>query len=142
MDEIIAVDELLSLAALKVEPLSDTFLTYKNFVLTLWARNCLNLSAELVPIPLKQFRRFFKDLWKGTQKPRKIKVSKKEVFLDWLAEKTGLKTYEIAQRFGHTLEKLFCEIESELGEVSEKDLDPRYIHLFLLGNPRKRANDR
>jgi hypothetical protein len=30
------------------------------------------------------------------------------------------------------LENLFTEIESEYGTVSTEDLDPRYIHLFLL----------
>jgi hypothetical protein len=40
--------------------------------------------------------------------------------------------YEISQRLGQSFENLFTEIESEYGEVSLNDLDPRHIHLFLI----------
>ena len=53
-------------------------------------------------------------------------------FLGWLAAATGLKDFEITGRLGQTLENLFEEIESELGRVTIKDLEPKYIQLFLL----------
>jgi hypothetical protein len=52
--------------------------------------------------------------------------------LNWVSEKTGLNIYEITQRLGQTLENLFNDIESEYGTVAKKDLDPKYIYLFLV----------
>jgi hypothetical protein len=52
--------------------------------------------------------------------------------LDWLSDKTGLMHHEISQKLGPSLENLFDEIEDEYGKVSRDDLDPRYIHLFLI----------
>ena len=56
----------------------------------------------------------------------------KESFLTWLSEQSGLRHDEITERLGRTLENLFEELESEYGEVIAKNLDPRYVHLFLL----------
>jgi hypothetical protein len=56
----------------------------------------------------------------------------KTAFLKWLAGKTGLKDYEITDRLGQTFEDLFTEIESEYGRVSAADIDPRFVHLFLM----------
>jgi hypothetical protein len=62
----------------------------------------------------------------------------KESFLKWLSDKTGLIDYEITRRLGQTLENLFGEIESEYGEVDEKYLDSKYIHLFFLEKQKNR----
>ena len=56
----------------------------------------------------------------------------KAAFLKWLSDQSGLDAYQISQRLGQPLENLFKEIETEYGEVDGKDLDPRYVHLFLL----------
>ena len=53
-------------------------------------------------------------------------------FLDWLEARSGLKDFEITEQVGRTLEHLFNEIENELGRVGVRDLDPRYIQLFLI----------
>ena len=134
LNEIIAFDALLSLINIKIEALADRFLTHKGLVLTLWARRCLNLSEELLPIDLNTFENFFDDLWTGKRKPRKIRRDMKESFLNWLSEQSGLKHNEITEQLGRTLENLFEEIENEYGSVTSKDLEPRYVHLFLLKN--------
>jgi hypothetical protein len=107
-------------------------LTHKNLILTLWARNYLGLSEEVLPLPVNEFKSFFDDLWTGRDKLRKTRHSMKESFLKWLSDRSGLDGNEISQRLGQTLENLFNEIETEYGKVSRNDLDPRYIHLFLL----------
>jgi hypothetical protein len=132
LNEIIAFDEILPLMNTEPELVSEGHLTHKNFVLTLWARNYMGLSEELLPLPFDVFRNFFNDLWTGKDKPRKTSLTMKESFLNWLSDKTGLTHYEITQKLGQTLENLFNEIESEYGAVSGEDLDPRYIHLFLI----------
>ena len=132
LNEIIAFDELFSLISIEPDPATKGYLTYKNFILTLWARHTLGLSEELIPLTFDEFRGFFDDLWAGKEQPRKTSLSIKESFLDWVSSKTGLVHYEISQRLGQSFENLFSEIESEYGKVSRNDLDPRYIHLFLI----------
>ena len=56
----------------------------------------------------------------------------KTAFLNWLSAQTGLKDYEITDRLGQTFEDLFNEIESEYGRVAAAEIDPRFVHLFLL----------
>ncbi len=132
LNEIIAFDELFSLISIEPDPAAKVYLTYKNFILTLWARHTLGLSEKLIPLTIDEFRGFFDDLWAGKEQPGKTSLSIKESFLDWVSSKTGLVHYEISQRLGQSFENLFSEIESEYGKVSRNDLDPRYIHLFLI----------
>ncbi len=132
LNEIIAFDELFSLISIEPDPATKGYLTCKNFILTLWARHTLGLSEELIPLTFDEFRGFFDDLWAGKEQPRKTSLSIKESFLDWVSSKTGLVHYEISQRLGQSFENLFSEIESEYGNVPRNDLDPRYIHLFLI----------
>jgi hypothetical protein len=118
---------------------ANGYLTYKNFMLTLWARHYLGLSERLLPLTIDEFRCFFDDLWTDKEQPRKTSLSMKESFLDWLSDKTGLTHYEISQKLGQSLENLFNEIEDEYKEVSAENLDPKYIHLFLI-NIKKSGN--
>ena len=139
LDQIKAVDDLLSLMTINLDrPSSYGFLTYKNLILTLWARHYLGRSTKkLTPLGLDKFRTFYESLLPGEPDPaadqsRKIPLAMKESFITWLSEETGLKDYEITERVGQTFEDLFNEIESEYGRVPAKKLDPRYVHLFLL----------
>ena len=59
LNEIIYLDELLALTAVNPEQISDAFLTYKNLILTLWARNYLGLSEKPAALTLDEFKRFF-----------------------------------------------------------------------------------
>ncbi|MGA8179767.1 MAG: DUF6178 family protein [Desulfobacterales bacterium] len=132
LNEIMAFDEIFSLIAIEPESDTDEYLTYKNFVLTLWVRHHLGLAEKLLPLTLDEFRCFFDSLWADQKPPRKTSLSSKASLLDWLSDKTGLMHPEISQKLGPSLENLFNEMESEYGEVSRNDLDPRYIHLFLI----------
>ena len=144
LNQVKAIDDLLSLMTISLElPSSYGFLTYKNLILTLWARHYLQLPAEkLKPLALNEFIPFFKDLLPGKPdsaagQPRKVPATMKNYFLYWLSADTGLRDFEITERLGTTLENLFEEIESELGRVAVKDLDPRYVYLFLLTKKKK-----
>ena len=137
--QIKAIDDLLSMMSIDIDhPSAYGFLTYKNLILTLWARHFLRLSADkLKPISKNEFKPFFDQLLPGqpidgrTQK-RKVPQKMKQNILDWLAADTGLKDFEITARLGQTLENIFEEIESELDRVTARDLDPRYVQMFLL----------
>ena len=139
LGQIKAVDDLFSLMNIRLgHPSSYGFLTYKNLILTLWARHYLNISTEILkPLTLKQFRPFFEDLLPqnpstAPDQARKILMAMKDSFVHWLTEDTGLKDYEITESVGPTFEDLFNEIESEYGQVDPAHLDPRYVQLFLL----------
>jgi hypothetical protein len=143
-NQVKAVDDLLSLMPIVFDrPSSYGFLTYKNLILTLWAGYYLKLpQKKLNLLDLKKFRPFFENLLPGhpdcgTANPRKVPAVMKSRFLDWLAENTGLRDFEITERLGGTLENLFEEIESELGGVAVEDLEPKYIQLFLLAKKKK-----
>jgi hypothetical protein len=134
-----AVDQLLSLLPIELErPSSYGFLTFKNLMLTAWARHYLKLPQQrLKPLELGKFKSFFEILLPGQpvsgfETPRKVPQAMKNLFLSWLVDSTGLKDFEITERIGGTLENLFEDIESELGIVAVEDLDPRYVQLFLL----------
>ncbi len=138
-DEVVAVDDLLSVMNIEMDkPAQYGFLTYKNLLLTLWARHYCHMKGDkLKPLALKQFLPFFEKLLpqgadSGTSAARKIPDEMKTTFLNWLAAKTGLKDYELTDRLGQTFEDLFNEIESEYGQVAPVDIDPRFVHLFLL----------
>ena len=140
-DQVVAVDDLLSMMNIKMDPPSRYgFLTYKNLLLTLWARHDCRLKGEkLKPLTFKQFLPFFDKLLPEPMDPdsrraRKISDEMKTAFLNWLAAETALKDYEITDRLGQTLEDLFNEIESEYGRIAGADLDPRFVHLFLIAS--------
>ena len=132
LNEIMAFDDLLSRMTIKLDPVANGFITCKNLVLTLWVSYYLGLPEEPLSITLDEFKLFFDDLWAGKDKPRKTSLSMKKLFLNWLSDRTGLTPNEISQSQGQTLENLFNELESEYGEVSKKDLDQKYISLFLI----------
>ena len=139
LNQISAVDDLLSLLSIDIDrPSAYGFLTFKNLMLTQWARYYLDLPpGKLKPVKLDEFKPFFGNLLPDQvngdpDRTRVVPAKMKAKFLDWLAAESGLKAYEITERVGQTLEHLFNEIENELGPVSAWDLDPRYIQLFLL----------
>ncbi|MGD9149137.1 MAG: DUF6178 family protein [Desulfobacterales bacterium] len=140
-DQVVAVDDLLSVMNIRMDPPSGFgFLTYKNLLLTLWARHYRKLKGKkLKSLTRKQFASFFEKLLPeqtqaGSQATRKIPDRMKTVFLSWLAAETGLKDYELTDRLGPTFEDLFNEIESEYGRVGPADIDPRFVHLFLISS--------
>ncbi len=134
-----AVDRLLALMNIQLGPVSQYgFLTYKNLILSRWAGHCLGLREEkLAAIPVSSFKAFFTELLpdessSASAAPRRIPAAMKSGFIEWLARETGLTDFEITESLGPIFEELFGEIEAEYGQVTSKDLDPRFVQLFLL----------
>ena len=137
LNTIIAFDDLLALMDIEPGPVAGHgFFTYQNLILTLWANHHLGLPGagkRPISMSLDQFRRFFQELWVAGPAPRRISDTMRELFLGWLAQRSGLATFEIADRMASALEQLFTDVEQELGAVQAGDLDPRFIQMFLLG---------
>ncbi len=137
LEEIVAFDHLLSVMAVDIARRPDRFLTYKSLILTLWARNVMELSDGLDPILLEDFKMFFDKLFEPQdttrpKQPRKIRITMKADFLQWLAKKSGMDQMDLSHKLGKTLENLFLEVEEEYGNVSPNDLDPGLIQHFLV----------
>jgi len=133
LKQAMAFDDLLSCMAVDTADLPEGhFVTYKNLLLTLWARHELNLAVQPEPIPLAAFKPFYRSLWDKNGDGPKIRESMKSAFLSWLSRASAFTEEEISNNLGRALEALFAEISSEYGGVSAEDLDPRFVHLFML----------
>ena len=137
--EITAFDDLLALMGIDPGAFKAYgYLTFQNLILTLWANHHLKLPGSDLnarPLTLEEFRLLFEALWQDDVVPRRISNAVREDFLGWLAGRSALAANAISERMGTALERLFAEIESELGSVDTRDLDPRYIRLFLFQGP-------
>jgi hypothetical protein len=133
LDAVIASDHLLSLLAIPPELLSARrFLTYKNLILTLWALDWVGCTEKNRFLTRAEFRLFFEKLWQSNDRPRRVALAMKQSFLLWLCGLSGMHSHEITDKLGSVLESLFLEFEEEYGQVDTADLDPRFIHLFLI----------
>jgi hypothetical protein len=138
LDRIIALDRFFADLDIDPQNSSDTFLTYKNLLLSLWARDCLGLSPTVEAIELSAFRSFYADHLFSLRPsgrpegPVSIRLNAKQSFLKWLIDQSGLTENEIMSRVGVTLDDLFAEVESELGNVRPAHIDPRFVSLFIL----------
>ncbi len=134
LDAIIELDRLLSLLDETPEASTNTVLTWKNHILTMWSKHSFSLPDTPGPISLDEFRRFYKIIFSKTKDADRyrIDISAKTSFLNWLTARSGLANSDITGKLGKTFENLFLEIESEYNDIAVQDLDPRYIHLFLV----------
>jgi hypothetical protein len=135
LNDVIAFDDLFSLMRIDPQPVRGYgFLNYQNLILTLWANHLLGDrpdSTAPVPITQNQIKRLHQELFDSETAPRKITNTKRENFLGWLADRSGLADYAIGERLASALEALFGHLEEELGSIAAEDLDPRHIYLFL-----------
>jgi hypothetical protein len=113
------------------------FLSYKNLLLTLWARHRLALPEEVQPLAAQAFKPFFRELFQTMGDPagkerRIIDDAVRSDFLHWLADRTEQTAAELSSSIGPALETLFVELEESYGRVNADHIDPRYVHHFLL----------
>jgi integrase len=133
LDAVIACDRLFSRLTIPPELLSARrFLIYKNLILTLWALDRVGCIEKNRFLSRAEFKLFFEQLWQSDDRPRRVSQVMKQSFLAWLCGLTGMRSHEITDKLGLVLESLFLEIEEEYGQVDTADLDPRFIHLFLI----------
>jgi hypothetical protein len=139
IDQVQALDRLLAALNPQLDPPGQySFLTWKNLLLTQWARHRLGVEdVRLKPLAVTVFAPFFSRLLPGalpseTAAARRIPDHMKADFIAWLVHETGLEDFEISDKLGRVFEDLFGEIEAEYGRVSAADLDARFIQLFLL----------
>lgn len=136
LKQAMAFDDILSCMGVPTADLPEGFfITYKNLLLTLWARSELNMARRPEPLPVETFKAFYRDLWEGGAHTPGIRSGMKTRFLTWLSAESGFTRDEIADTLGKALESLFTELAEEYGSVDAKDLDPRFVPHFLLSSP-------
>lgn len=143
LDEVSALDGLLAALAPEIDPaLASGALSYKNLLLTLWSLDRLGCGRRgavgaplLERIGLDRFRHFFQELFpkpSGGAEGRRIPEVMKRAFFAWLASAAGREPAAVGETVGAALERLFGELEAELGRVDVGNVDPRFIRLFLI----------
>ena len=128
LNQVKTLDQLFKRLKVKGRDLSGhSLITYKNLLLTLWARTCstaaaVGAEASGVAISLHEFKRIFDTLWTSSPTGRIIGDERKTVFLQWAAETSGHTTLELSERLGRVFEDLFDEVEEELATVTAPNL--------------------
>jgi len=128
-------------------------MSYKNILLTLWAKNRLGMDSSLSPIPMNKFKKFFKELFAFEQNNKNnieddennreidaygnININKRKDLVLWLLEQPDIKSkIKNKEEFFTTMQPvfnaLFDELENEYGHVKPDDLDPELISHFIL----------
>ncbi|MBC2744943.1 MAG: hypothetical protein HGJ93_18460 [Desulfosarcina sp.] len=138
LGQVMALDQLLKRMDASMAPVAGIrFLTYKNFLLTLWARASLKAlpvdeDTPTIAVSLSAFKEFYTALWAKQGGRRIIGNGKKAEFLQWAAAASDQPPADLSDRLGTVFEALFEEIERDLSPVTTGNLDPRNVHLFLL----------
>jgi hypothetical protein len=143
---IMGMDTLLAGMSIQCRPEPGHLLTWKNLVLTLWARFHLGLDpsseldsqGRLKPLSKTEFTNFFKTLFSLSDSPDESRPGKtgkdmKIGFLNWFSGRSAKSSQEITETLGPVLDALFEQVDTELGNIRSEDIDPRFIHLFRVG---------
>ncbi|MFO7716343.1 DUF6178 family protein [Desulfosarcina sp.] len=138
LDQVIALDRLLNHLKIPMAPVRKIrFLTYKNLLLTLWARVWLGeapIDADTPSLRISRsaFKKFYAGLWTDHEDHRIIGDAPRADFLKWAADASGLSETDLSNSLGSVFEALFNQIDSDLAPVEPGNLDPHHVHLFLL----------
>ena len=131
VEKIIETDKILEIFDIDIQSFSKGILTYKSLFFTLWAKNHLGLDKDLSPIPVNEFKDFFRALFSNKEES-KIENIKREDFLLWISKVSKIDRGKIPESFILAAHEMFDELEEEYGSVNPDDLDLRFIRHFLL----------
>lgn len=135
VEKLVETDRIIKIVDPDISLFKDVMLTYKTLLLTMWARQRLNLDSPLKAIVMDSFKPFYSSLFTDDGGGRIDRV-KRDDFIDWLAQMTGAEDREMSSLTAEIAEELFDELESEYGEVKVQDLEPKFIPHFLLRQER------
>ncbi len=131
LDQIIAIDGFIGSLNPDIRSFKEGVLTYKTLMLTLWAKNRLNLAPTLEPIDKEIFKDFFTALFSKTGSDTTSKIQQND-FIFWAAEATNTKDTNIPKPLKACFADLIKELEEDYSQVEPKNIDPRFIPHFLL----------
>ncbi len=130
LNQIMKVDALFSEMALHPPPKTNTLITWKNFLLTLWAQHFLGMDDNsLQPLSSAQLERLlsaFRSDWK-----KSADAYTRRSLWNWLITKTHFSHDELNHHLGSLPDDLLNAVEDEYSRVTADDMDSRYVQLFL-----------
>ena len=154
IDQLMAFDKIIEIICPEIEKNPPVYMNYQNILLTLWAKNRLGMDSSLSPIPMNEFKAFFKELFaceqnnennlkdyennnEKTDAGKKIDINKRKDLVLWLLEQPDINSkIKNKETFFKTIQPafnaLFDELENEYGHVKPDDLDPELISHFIV----------
>ncbi|MBU8911805.1 MAG: hypothetical protein KOO65_11105 [Desulfobacterales bacterium] len=133
LEQVIALDAVLDKLNVDIKSFEEGVLTYKTLILTLWAKDRLNLQPTLESIDTQVFKDFFMALFSKSDSQKQDRIQLNDLIL-WTSEATGTREADLAEEFIRVLTNLIKELEAEYGSVDPENIDPRFIPHFLLKN--------
>jgi hypothetical protein len=137
LNQIMAIDALFSEMAFPPPPLTNRLLTWKNFLLTLWAQHFLGLDDNsLQPLSAAQLGRLLESFRSDWKKSLKADANTRRSLRNWLInmlsdEKGTFLMTNSNSIWAQLPDDLLDAVKDEYGRVAAKDIDPRYVQLFL-----------
>lgn len=132
LEEVFAMDTLLKQTGSQIptEIQEDDHypLTWKNLLLTLWARHELDYEDNLEPLSTAALQDFWPQLLDGN----KLQKTAKPYFKKWLEHKANTKITD--KNATRALDKLFAELTEEYGSIDPRNLDAKHVTMFRLLN--------
>lgn len=136
LHKMMAFDHLFERMRIDVSCFAGDWLTYKNLLLTLWAKECIAQTDDGGTLTFEEFRLFFKLLFPDSEQiphpATPIRSEMKSALMDWLSLKTGQSRLTLSRLLAPALEELFNELQDEYGRVAFRDLDPKFIFHFCI----------
>ena len=137
LNQIMAIDSLFYEMALPHPPSTNTLLTWKNFLLTLWAQHFLGLDHNsLQPLSAAQLDRLLEGFRSDWKKSLKTDAKTRRSIRDWMInilsdEKGALPMTDSNSIRAQLIDDLLDAVKDEYSRVAAKDVEPRYVQLFL-----------
>ena len=132
LNQIMGVDALFFHKALPPPPQTNTLLTWKNYLLTLWAQHFLGLDdSSLQPLSSTQLERLLAAFRSDWKKSLKTDANTRNSLWNWLVNRTHLSDDELWQHLGTLPDDLLDAVKDEYSRIAAGDIDPRYVQLFL-----------
>ncbi|PID73677.1 MAG: hypothetical protein CSB33_02730 [Desulfobacterales bacterium] len=138
LDALMTADRLLSDMGLELSRegnilVKEQLVTWKNLLLTFWARHMLELPDGLLAMSLEDFRRFHRLMWAPADDGRwGLRPGIERIFLSWAASRCRVAPEDIPGPCRNLFHRLFQELAEEFLYLPPEEMDIRYIHMFLV----------
>lgn len=127
------LDALFALMRLQSIDAMGRLLTWKNFLLTLWASDFLEKESlsSLIPLHVERFLSFYTEFLEGKDK-KDFLTTIRGHFITWLSGRVSLEAALLEQGAGKGISRLFEELYEAVEGLGAENIDHRYVRLFLL----------
>ncbi len=133
LDQVMALDSFLASLDIDIKTFQEGVLTYKTFILTLWAKNRLSLPLTLEPIQVDTFKDFFIALFSNTADlNNETETIQLNDLILWASEVSDTLDTDLPPPLKTIFSDLIKELEDEYAAVEPQNIDPRFISHFIL----------